>query len=145
MNALPANDARERARIRRWDAAVAGWVVACVALAVWTGLELASLRSLTDTLATSSQALSTTADALASLDAVPVVGDDIRDVAARIDETASSARRSASDARRSIGQIAVLVTVAIFAISTIPPVVAYLAIRRSWRLRDASPQTRGRT
>lgn len=136
-------DEAERARIRRWDLAVGTWVAASLALAVWTGVEIASLRSLTDTLSTSSQALTTTADALASLDGVPVVGDDIGNVAGRIRETASSAARSAADGRRTIGQLAGLVAVAIFTLSTVPPVVAYLTIRRSWRTTPAGRHAAG--
>ncbi|HSL10191.1 MAG TPA: hypothetical protein VLA82_02610 [Actinomycetota bacterium] len=122
----------ERLRIRRWDGAVAAWVVVCGVLAGWTAVEVASLRSLTDTLETSSGALSTTAEGLRSLAGVPVVGDDIDSIAGRVTETAASARASAVDARRSIGRIAALVGVAIFTMSTIPAVVAYLSVRRSW-------------
>jgi ABC-type transporter Mla subunit MlaD len=119
-------------------------VAVSIALAVWTGIEIASLRSLTDTLATSSQALATTADGLASLEDVPVVGDRIGDVAAQVNETAASARRSASEARRTIGVLAALVSIAIFAISTVPPLAAYLTVRRAWRSRSGWERRRGR-
>lgn len=125
-------DTMERRRIRRWDLAIIVWVAVCLALAVWTGIEVANLRSLTGTLESSSSALQTTGDALARLQGAPLVGDDIGEVAARINETARSARVQAVRTKTTIGQLAILIALAIVVISVIPPVVAYLAVRRAW-------------
>lgn len=124
--------AAERARVRRWDVTVAAWVVVCLVLAGWTAIEISGLRSLTDTLDSSSRALGTSADVLRQLDGTPFVGDDIGAIADGISETSDTARLNAADARASIERLAALIGISIFALAAIPPAVAYLTVRRSW-------------
>lgn len=133
----------ERARVRRWDVAVAAWVLVCLALAAWTAIEIAGLRSLTDTLVSSSQALGTTADVLRQLEGAPFVGDDIGAIADGIAETSATARDRAAEARTSIERLAALIGVSIFVLAVIPPTVAYLAVRRAW-VRSFDPDPAGR-
>ena len=125
-------DAAERTRVRRWDVTVAAWVLVCLVLAVWTAIEISGLRSLTDTLDSSSRALGTTAGVLRQLEGAPFVGDDIGAIAGGIEDTADTARLNAADARTSIERLAALIGVSIFVLAAIPPTVAYLTVRRSW-------------
>ncbi len=124
-------------RIRHWDLAVACWIVVCLGLAGWVGVEVTNLRSLTETLVSSSRALEATSAALGQLEGTPLVGDDIGAIAQRLDETAMSARTQAAGARTTINRLAVLIAVAIVVIAVVPPLVAYLAVRRTWRRRTA--------
>jgi len=138
--APPPEDA-VRARVRRWDLTVSGWLLLCLVLASLTAIEIAGLRSLTDTLDSSSRALGTTADALGQLEVTPFVGDDIGAIAERIEETSDTARERAADARRSVQRLAVLIGASIFVVAAVPPTVAYMAVRRSWvrPSNDAEP------
>ncbi len=132
MGDAPPPDVADSARVRYWDLAVGAWVLVCFVLAALTAVEITGLRSLTDTLDSSSAALGTTTDVLRQLEATPLVGDDIGAIADGISETASSARNRAADARTSIQRLAALIGFSIFVFAAIPPSVAYLTIRRSW-------------
>jgi len=113
-----------------WDAAVTAWVVACLALAVFTGVEVGHLNDVADTLVVSSRALDTTASAIGRLKDVPFVGQDVGKIADQIARTAESARRSGASSRTTIDRVAILLAFAIFIIAVVPPVVAYVAVRR---------------
>lgn len=118
------------ARIHAWDVALAVWVAACLGLAVWTGVEVRQLSDVSDTLIVSSRALDTTATAIDRLRQVPLVGQDVGDVADRISQTADSARASGASSRATIRRLSLLLAFAIFVIAVVPPVVAYLVVRR---------------
>jgi hypothetical protein len=113
-----------------WDAAVVAWTVACLALAVFTGVEVSHLNDIGDTLAVSGRALDSTAQALERFKDVPFVGQDVGSLAQQISRTADSARASANSSRDTIDRVAILLAVAIFVIAVVPPVVAYVAVRR---------------
>ena len=122
-----------------WDVAVAAWSVACLALAVYTGLQVGQLTDIGDTLVVSSRALDSTATAIERLKDVPFVGSDLGHVAEQIAQTADSARASGASSRATIDRVAVLLAVAIFLIAVVPPVVAYLAVRRRLLRRPGAP------
>jgi hypothetical protein len=113
-----------------WDVAVVAWTVACLALAVYTGVEISHLTDVSDTLVVSSRALDSTAAAVDRLKDVPLVGGNLGSIAAQISNTANSARASGASSRATIDRVALLLAIAIFAIGVVPPVVAYLAVRR---------------
>jgi hypothetical protein len=118
------------ARVGMWDAAVGAWVVACLALAVYTGVEVSRLTDIGDTLVVSSRALDSTAAAMERLKSVPFVGSNLGELAGQISRTADSARASGASSRATIDRVAVLLAIAIFVIAVVPPVVAYLTVRR---------------
>jgi Na+/serine symporter len=119
-----------RSRTAAWDAAVAAWVVGCLALAAYTGVEVSHLNDIGHTLVVSSRALDATAAAVERFKDVPFVGGDLGSIAAQISHTAESARASAASSRDTIDRVAILIAVAIFVIAVVPPVVAYIAVRR---------------
>ncbi len=129
-------DAR-RGSTAAWDAAVAAWAVACLGLAVYTGVEVSHLNDIGDTLAVSGRALHATAQALERFSDVPLVGQNVGSLAKQISQTAASARASAASSRDAIDRVAILLGLAIFVIAVVPPVVAYLAVRR--RLSPGRP------
>jgi hypothetical protein len=123
-------DGAGTARVGAWDAAVSAWAVLCLGLAVYTGVEISRLTDIGDTLVVSSRALDSTAAAVERLKNVPFVGSNLGDLAAQIGRTADSARRSGASSRATIGRVALLLAIAIFVIAVVPPVVAWLAVRR---------------
>jgi hypothetical protein len=119
-----------RAPVAAWDVIVAAWSIASLALAVFTGVEVSRLTDIGDTLVVSSRALDSTATAIDRLKNVPFVGSDLGRVADQIAATADSARANGASSRDTIDRVAVLLAIAIFVIAVVPPVVAYLAVRR---------------
>jgi hypothetical protein len=117
-------------RVATWDAVVGAWSVTCLALAVFTGVEVSRLTDVSDTLVVSSRALDSTSAALDRLKGVPFVGSDLGRIAHQISQTAESARTSGASSRATIDRVAIVLAVAIFAIAVVPPLVAYLAVRR---------------
>jgi hypothetical protein len=117
-------------RVATWDAVVGVWSVACLALAVYTGVQVSTLTDVSDTLVVSSRALDSTSAAIERLKDVPFVGSDLGRIADEISRTADSARTSGASSRDTIDRVAIVLGVAIFAIAVVPPLVAYLAVRR---------------
>jgi len=128
-----------------WDLALAAWVLACVALGVWTASSVRRLEPEGDTLLVSSRALTEASEAFDRLRNVPLVGGSIGDVGERVDEIARSARESGLETRRSVDEIAMSLPIAIVVVAVVPPLVAYLAVRRRWmrdiRERESSGET----
>jgi hypothetical protein len=125
-------------RVRAWDVAVTVWCVACLGLALYTGVEVSRLTDVGDTLVVSSRALDSTATAIRRLEDVPFVGSDLGRLAGQIEATADSARASGASSRETIDRVAVLLAVAIVVIADVPPVVAYLTVRRRLRSRTGA-------
>jgi hypothetical protein len=123
-------DGTAPARVGVWDTAVAVWVLACLGLAIYTGVEVSRLTDIGDTLVVSSRALDSTAAAMQRLESVPFVGSNLGELAKQISQTADSARASGASSRATIDRVAMLLAFAIFVIAVVPPVVAYLAVRR---------------
>jgi hypothetical protein len=136
---LPARNDRRRS-VLRWDIAVSAWVIACLGLAIWTAVSVHRLDPVGQTLIVSSDALDEVSSALDKLTNIPFVGDDIARVTQRISDTAKSARASGVEARSSIDSMAITLSIALFAIAVIPPVVAYLAVRSRW-VRSPLPRS----
>ena len=126
--------AQTRRGVLTWDVALALWVLGCVALGFWTASSVRRLEPVGDTLLVSSRALSDAADAFDRLSLIPLVGGSIGDVGDRIEQVARSARQSGLETRRSVDQIAVSLPLAIVIVAVVPPLVAYLAVRRRWML-----------
>ena len=121
--------------IRLLDAGLVLWTAAWIVLAIAIGREVQNLTRLSDTVVTAGQAVQETGQALHSLEVVPFVGDRIAQLDQRIEAAGRSAVASGTDSRRSIGNLAVLLTVAIAVIPTVPIVTLYAPFRIS-RRRD---------
>ena len=115
-----------------WDVALALWVLGCVALGFWTASSVRRLEPVGDTLLVSSRALAEASEAIDGIREIPLVGGSIGDVGDRIAEIARSARESGQETRRSVDEIALSLPVAIVIVAIVPPLVAYLAVRRRW-------------
>lgn len=114
------------------------WIVGCIALAIWTASSVRRLEPVGDTLMVSSRALGEASDALDSIRDVPFIGADIGNVGDRIDEVARSARESAVETRTAIDQVSMTLAIAIVVVAIVPPLVAYVVVRRRWT-RERAP------
>jgi hypothetical protein len=133
--------AQTRRGVLGWDIALALWVVGCVALGFWTAASVRRLEPVGDTLLVSSRALSQASDAFDRIRGIPLVGGSIGDVGDRIREISRSAHNSGVETRRSVQQISLTLPLAIVVVAVVPPLVAYLAVRRRWTrdLRSQAP------
>ncbi|HZD80591.1 MAG TPA: hypothetical protein VE646_11205 [Actinomycetota bacterium] len=121
-----------RRRVRRMDAIIIAWVVLWFGLSGWIGYEIWTLQRLSDTLVSSSRALDDTSSLLGRFADLPLVGGSVTQVQRRIEETAGSARLSAASTRNNFERLSLLLAVAVFILTVIPIVVAYLPHRLSW-------------
>jgi hypothetical protein len=121
-----------RRGVLTWDIVLAAWVLACVVLGVWTASSIQRLEPVGDTLLVSSRALTETADGFDRIRNIPLIGGNIGDIGDRIRQIARSARESGVETRRSVDQLSVALPIAIVVVAVVPPLVAYLAVRRRW-------------
>jgi hypothetical protein len=121
--------------VRLLDAAMVVWVAAWIVFGVAIGRQVEHLRKLSDTVVTAGQAVQQTGQALQTLEGVPFVGERITALDRRIQAAGRSAVASGRDSRSSIGNLAILLTVAIALIPTVPLLTLYAPFRIS-RRRD---------
>jgi hypothetical protein len=121
--------------IRALDAGLLVWMVAWIVLGIAIGRQVQNLARLSDTVVTGGRAVQQTGEALRSLEGLPFVGDRIAQLDERIITAGRSAEASGQDSRRSIGTLAVLLTVAVAVIPTVPVLALYAPFRIS-RRRD---------
>ena len=114
------------------------WVAGCIALALWTASSVRRLEPVGDTLIVSSRALEEASSALDSIRSVPFVGADIGEVGDRIREVARSARESGLETRAAVDEVSMTLGIAIVVVAVVPPLVAYVAVRRRWTRELAS-------
>ena len=126
--------------MRAWDGIMVFWVVLWLVVGVFSGLAVARLTGLTDSVVSSGHALQTAGGALNSLRDVPVIGDTTADLGRQVAGTAEGVVRNGTEARRSVRVLGVLLGVAI-AVGPVGPVLLfYLPVRLSWRreVRDVA-------
>ncbi|HEX9411687.1 MAG TPA: hypothetical protein VF986_08350 [Actinomycetota bacterium] len=121
--------------IRVLDAGLVVWMVAWVVLGIAIGREVRHLTRLSDTVVTAGRAVQETGQALQTLEGVPFVGGRIAALDRRIQAAGRSAVVSGEESRASIGNLAVLLTVTIAVIPTVPILALYAPFRIS-RRRD---------
>jgi hypothetical protein len=127
------------------DAALVGWTIAWIILAVAVAREMEGLSRLSTTVVLAGRALEETGELLGSFDRVPFVGDQVGEVSDRIRDTGRSARRSARASRESVENLSVLLGVSIALIPTLPLGALYVPLRVGWqRERSAVRRALGR-
>lgn len=112
---------------------VAVWVVAWVAMGIWTRHEVASLRQLGTTVVKSGTAVKQTGDALQGLRAIPFVGGDVARIGRQVSAAGVDARRSGRSSQGTVGDLATLLGVAIAVVPSVPMIALYLLARRLTR------------
>jgi hypothetical protein len=119
--------------MRRLDIGLAIWAAFWIGIAAWTAYEVASLRSLSDTVVKAGTATESTGHALAAVGHLPFVGGQISQLAAQAVAAGASARASGAATATTIDQLAVLLGIAIALIPTVPLLALYVPLRVSWR------------
>jgi hypothetical protein len=118
--------------VRILDAAVVVWIAAWITVAILVGIQVRNLRQLSDTVVTAGSAVEQTGKALAPLARLPFVGEDVARVGTRIEEAGRSAIESGRESRDGIDRLAVLLTLSILLIPTVPLAAVYTPLRLSW-------------
>jgi hypothetical protein len=122
--------------VRILDGALVAWVGVWIWLGFAIGHEVSNLTSMSETAVTAGRAVQVTGQALKNLEQLPFVGERIASVDRQIAEAGASAVASGQESRSSIERLAVLLTVAIAVIPSVPVLALYVPFRVS-RLRDA--------
>jgi hypothetical protein len=117
------------------DAALVVWVGAWIWLGLAIGREVSNLTTLSDTVVTAGQAVEDTGQALHALQQIPFIGDRIADIEQRIEAAGASAVASGRESRGSVEKLAVLLTISIALIPSVPVLALYVPFRVS-RLLD---------
>ncbi len=135
--------------MRALDIALVLWCAGWIALALVVGREVRGLGKVSETVVAAGVALEQAGGALASLDRVPVVGDDVVAVGERTQEAGRSARRSGRASRESVDNLSILLALSIGLVPTVP-LLAFYAPFRIARARDIRRvrrllETQGRT
>ena len=118
------------------DGLVVVWIGVWIWLGIAIGHEVSNLTTLSDTVVTAGQAVEQTGRALQSLEQLPFgVGDRIAGVERQITAAGQSAVASGQQSRHSVEDLAVLLTVAIAVIPSVPVLAVYVPVRVS-RLKD---------
>ena len=118
-------------RLRPLELAFGLWAVVWIAVAVQIGIEVRGLRDLSTTVKRTGIAVRESGAALERLDAVPVIGAQLRKPAERIQQAGTNAIASGESSRRSISDLSVLLALAIAVI----PIIAVLGLFLELRAR----------
>ena len=118
--------------MRLLDVALAIWAAFWIAVAAWTAREVDSLRTLSQTVIKAGAATESTGHALMAVGNLPLVGGRISQLAAEVIAAGASARASGASTASRIDMLAVLLGLAIGLIPTVPLLVFYSPLRRSW-------------
>ena len=119
--------------MRRLNVGLAIWAVFWIGIAVWTAYEVASLRTLSNTVVKAGTATESTGHALAAVGHLPFVGGRISNLAAQAVAAGASARASGAATATTVDQLAVLLGIAIALIPTVPLLALYVPLLLSWR------------
>jgi hypothetical protein len=119
--------------MRRLNVGLAIWAAVWIGIAAWTAYEVASLRTLSDTVVKAGTATESTGHALAAVGHLPFVGGRISNLAAQAIAAGESARTSGAATATTIDQLAVLLGIAIALIPTVPLLALYVPLLLSWR------------
>jgi hypothetical protein len=123
------------------DIALVLWVAAWIAIGVLAGNELRDLRSLSDTVVGAGTALDQTGRALETIGQVPLVGEGPAELGQRVRESAAEVRTAGRSSSRSIGNLSLLLGLAIAVIPAMPVLGFYLPLRLR-RAREAEAVAR---
>jgi hypothetical protein len=121
--------------IRVLDATLVAWIAVWIWLGIAIGHEVSNLSSMSDTAVTAGRAVQVTGQALKNLEQLPFVGERIASVDRQIEAAGASAVASGQQGRDSIERLAVLLSVAIAVIPSVPILALYVPFRVS-RFRD---------
>lgn len=127
--AYPIVSAKRSIRLLDW--VVTAWVVLWLILAVTIGIQIANLRSLSETVVVSSRALGDVGRALSTFSDAPFIGENVSEIARSVEETAASAQTSGNESKSTLGTLSILLGIAVFFIPTLPIVGLYLPLRVS--------------
>ena len=119
--------------MRRLNVGFAIWAAVWIGIAAWTAYEVASLRTLSDTVVKAGTATESTGHALAAVGHLPFVGGRISNLAAQAIAAGESARTSGAATATTIDRLAVLLGIAIALIPTVPLLALYVPLLLSWR------------
>jgi hypothetical protein len=123
--------------MRLLDVVLAIWAAFWIAVAAWTAHEVDALRTLGHTVVKAGAATESTGHALMAVGHLPLVGGRISQLAAQAIAGGASVRASGASTTSTIDALAVLLGIAIGLIPTVPLLVLYVPLRRSWR-RDSA-------
>jgi hypothetical protein len=121
--------------MRILDAVLVVWIGVWIWLGFAIGHEVSNLKAMSDTAVTAGRAVEATGQALRNLEQLPFVGERVAAVDRQIAAAGASAVASGQESRDSIQRLAVLLTVAIAVIPSVPVLAVYVPFRVS-RLRD---------
>lgn len=119
--------------MRRLNVGLAIWAAFWIGIAAWTAYEVASLRTLSNTVVKAGTATESTGHALAAVGHLPFVGGRISNLAAQAIAAGASARASGAATAATIDQLAVLLGIAIALVPTVPLLALYLPLLLGWR------------
>jgi hypothetical protein len=119
--------------MRRLNVGLAIWAAVWIGIAAWTAHEVASLRTLSDTVVKAGTATESTGHALAAVGHLPFVGGRISNLAAQAIAAGESARTSGAATATTIDQLAVLLGIAVALVPTVPLLALYVPLLLSWR------------
>ncbi len=123
--------------VRRLDRTLVVWVVVWVAVGVFTGLDIARLKSLSDTLVTTGTSIRQTGDALRLLTAVPFVGGRIADLVDKITSSGTDIRTSGHESRTTVDRLSWVIGITLGLLPAILMALLYLPVRLAWRRDQA--------
>lgn len=117
--------------------AVSLWLVAWLAVGVFTGLQIRNLTEVSDSLVVSGQALDTAGTALQEIGRLPLVGERPRRLGDQVRQTAVDVADAGTSSRETVRWVSVLVGAALVLIPVVPVLAVYvprrLALRRTRR------------
>jgi hypothetical protein len=118
--------------VRVVDAILVVWIAAWIWLGIAIGHEVSGLTSLSDTVVTAGRSVQVTGQALQKLESLPFgVGERIAGVHEQLDAAGASAVASGEQSRGNVEDLAVLLTIAIAVIPSVPVLALYLPFRIS--------------
>lgn len=119
--------------MRILNVGVVVWAAFWIAMGVAVGYEVNALRTISHTVVASGKAVQTTGNALGALGGIPFVGSRLRPLAGQVAAAGASAQASGGSIATTIDALAVLLGIAVGLIPTLPLLVLYLPLRRSWK------------
>ncbi len=119
--------------IRYFDAGMAVWTAAWIALGVLVGLDVEGLSRLADTVGAAGSALEATGKVISGLSHIPFTGLQLGDLADQLQQAAHSAQSSGVTTRKDVHELAIVLGVAVGAVPTLPLLVLYAPLRLGWR------------
>lgn len=124
--------------IRVLDGALAVWIVVWIVVGVFAGLDIARLKTLSDTLVTTGTSIRQTGDALRLLAAVPFVGGRIADLVDKITSAGVDVGTSGRQSRATVDRLSWVIGVTLALLPAVLMALLYLPLRLIWRRERAA-------